>query len=144
MLEVAPHRRAEHQAVDPRFAGLLLGDRARPVLRTERSHRRRAVEPSEVVALATAAVIKDALAAVDVPRGREPRGDLGDRGVPIDLLERAVRAPAERVEHALAPAVLIVIEAQRFLAGIALRGRMRLVAADLREAAAVLAAELDE
>lgn len=48
-----------------------------------------------------AAVIEDALAAVGVPHGREPPGDLGDRGGPIDFLERAVRAAPKRVEHAL-------------------------------------------
>ena len=35
VLEVAADRRAEHQAVDPRLAGLLLRDRARPELRPE-------------------------------------------------------------------------------------------------------------
>jgi len=39
---------------------------------------------------------------------------------------------------------LIVVEAERLLTGIALRGWMRLVAPNLLETATVLAAELDE
>src|SRR5437773_2884147 len=56
VLEIAAHRRAEHQAVDPGFAGLLLGDCARPELRAERAQRRGAVEAAEMVSLTAAAV----------------------------------------------------------------------------------------
>src|SRR5262245_19939742 len=144
VLEVAADGRAQHQAIDPRFAGFLLRDRARPELRAERAQRRRAVEAAEVVSLPAAAVVQDRLAAVRVPHGREPPGDLGHRGVPVDLLERAVRATAQRMEHALAPTVLIVIEAKGLLTGIALRAGMRLVAPDLLKTATVLTAELDQ
>jgi hypothetical protein len=48
------------------------------------------------------------------------------------------------MQDALTSAVLIVVEAERFLTGVALRGGMGLVAADLLETAAVLAAELHE
>ena len=51
---------------------------------------------------------------------------------------------AGAVEDALTSAVLIVIEAKRFLTRVALRGWMSLVAADLLETAAVLAAEFHE
>src|SRR5262249_12974716 len=132
------------RAIDPRFACFLLRDRARPELRAERAQRRRAVEAAEVVSLPAAAVVQDRLAAVRVPHGPEPPGDLGHRGVPVDLLERAVRATAQRMEHALAPSVLIVMEAKGLLTGIALRAGMRLVAPDLLETATVLTAELDQ
>src|SRR5262249_59987108 len=90
------------------------------------------------------AIMAHALAAVGARAGAEPCGNFGDRGVPVDALDRAAGAPPEGVEHALTAAVLVVIEPQRFLAGIALRGGMPLVSADLLEAAAVLAAELHE
>src|SRR5215510_6278384 len=144
MLEVAADGRAEHQPVDPRLAGLLLRDRARPELCAERAQRRGAVETPEVIALSAAAVVEDRLAAVRVAHGREPSGDFGHRGVPVDLLERTVCAAPQRMEHALAAAVLIVVEAEGFLTGVALRARMRLVAPDLLETATVLAAELDQ
>src|SRR2546426_13795 len=87
VLEIAPDRRAEHQAVDPGFAGLLLRDRAGPELRPERAQRRRPVEPAEVISLTPAAVVEDRLAAVRVSHSRQPRGDFADRGVPVDFLE---------------------------------------------------------
>ena len=87
VLEIAAYWRAEHQAVDPGFAGLLLRDRAGPELRPERAQRRRPVEPAEVVSLTPAAVVEDGLATVGVPHGCEPRGDFGDCGVPVNLLE---------------------------------------------------------
>jgi hypothetical protein len=97
-----------------------------------------------VVSLAAAAVVENGLAAVGVPHGREPCGDFGDGGVPADLLEWAVCAAPERVEDALTSAVLIVIEPKRFLSRVSLRGWMGLVAPDLLEPAAVLAAEFHE
>src|SRR5262245_31989558 len=48
------------------------------------------------------------------------------------------------MEHPITPAVLIVIEPQRLLARVALGRRMRLVTADLIEAAAALPAEPDQ
>src|SRR4030095_14228023 len=86
VLEIAPHRRAEHQAVDPRLASLLLRDRAGPEFHAEGALRRRAVEAAEVVALPAAAVVQDRLAAVGVPDGGQAVGDFGDGGVPVDLL----------------------------------------------------------
>ena len=49
-----------------------------------------------MVALAAAAVEEDPLAAVLVAHRLEARGDLGDRGVPVDLLVGAVGTPAQR------------------------------------------------
>ena len=85
---------------------------------------------AEVVPLAAAAVVDDRLAAVGVADRAEAGGDLADRGVPVDLLERAVGPPAQRVQHPLAAAVLVVVEPQRLLARVALRRGMGLVAAD--------------
>jgi hypothetical protein len=97
-----------------------------------------------VIALPTAAVVEDRLAAVFVADRRESRRDLGDRRVPVDLLVRAVDSTPERVEHTLDATVLVVVEAQCLLAGVALRGGVRLVAADPLEAAAIIAeADLD-
>ena len=52
-------------------------------------------------------------------------------------------AAAQRVEYPLGAPVLVVVEPQRLLAGVALRAGMGLVAADPLEAPAVLAAEAD-
>ena len=64
----------------------------------------------------------------------EALGDLGDRGVPVDLLVAAVGAAAHRRGQPGA-VVLVVVEPQRLVAGVALRRRMLLVAADLGERA---------
>ena len=50
---------------------------------------------------------------------REPRRDLADRGVPVDLLERAVGAAPQR-RGSRSRAVLVVVEAERLLARVAL------------------------
>src|SRR5215472_16107759 len=48
------------------------------------------------------------------------------------------------MEHALTASVLIVVQAERLLTGVALRGGVRLVSSDVFETATVRAAELDE
>jgi len=88
------------------------------------------VRRAEVVALPTAAVEEDLVAAVLGPDGRQPLGDLGDRGVPVDLLIGPVGTPSQRARQPDRPR-LVVVEPQRLLAGVALGARMRLVAADL-------------
>src|SRR5688500_422016 len=55
-------------------------------------------------------------------------GGLGDRRVPVDLLERAVVAAAQRGRQPVR-VVLVVVEAQRLLARVALRRGMLLVTA---------------
>ncbi len=59
----------------------------------------------------------------------QPFGDLGDGGVPIDLFVCAVGAAPHGRGEAVA-AVLVVVEPQRLLAGVALRADVLLVAAD--------------
>ena len=85
-----------------------------------------------MVALAAASVVEDRLAAVLVANRPQALGDLGDRRVPVDLLERAVRAPAQRRRQAVA-GVLVVVEALGLLTGIAVRARACLVAPDRRQ-----------
>ena len=80
--------------------------------------------PQQVVALPAAAVVQDLVAAVLVAHRAEARGDLADRGVPVDLLVRAVITTAQRVEHTLTTTVLVVVEAQRLLAGVPLGRRV--------------------
>jgi hypothetical protein len=89
-----------------------------------------------MIALAAPAVIEDALAAVLVTDGAQPRRHLSDSRVPIDPLEGAVRAAPERVGEAITR-VLVVIQPERLLAVIALGGGMRPVATYALEAAAV-------
>ena len=95
-----------------------------------------------MIPLPATAVIEDRVTAVSVADACESRGHLADRGVPVDLLERAVGAPPQRRGDAIA-AVLVVIEAMRLLARVALRGGMALVAAQLDEVAIRFAAELN-
>ena len=119
-----------------RLARLLLGDGAGAEAGAEGVERGAGVRAAEVVALPAAAVVDDRLAAVGVTDLAEPGGDLADRRVPVDLLERAVGAPPQRVQDPLAAAVLVVVEPQRLLARVALRRRMGLVATDPLERAA--------
>ena len=83
-------RTAEQLAVDPELTGLLLGECVRRVADAERRARRPAVPAAEVVALPAAAVEEDLVAAVLGDDVLEALRDLGDRGVPVDRLERAV------------------------------------------------------
>src|SRR5205823_9154471 len=80
-----------------------------------------------------AAVVEDGVAAVGVADRGELGGHLVDRGVPVDLLEGAVRPAPERTGEAMAP-VLVVVEAQCLFAGVALRRGVVLVASDPHEA----------
>ena len=127
-------RAAEQLTVDPRLAGLLLCERVRHVADAERGAGRRRIRAAEVVALAAAAVVEDRLAAVLVADRAQPRGDLAHGGVPVDLLEGAVRAAAQRCREAVA-GVLVVVEALRLLARVAVRARTGLVAAHAHDAA---------
>ena len=138
VLEVGAHDAAEHLAVHPELAGLLLRQRVRAVPAPERPHHRPAVGAAEMIALPAAAVVEDRLATVLVADRLQPGSNLGDRRLPVDLLVGAVGATPERVEDSLGAPVLVVIEAQRLLAGVALRGGVRLVAADPLEPAAIV------
>ena len=142
VLEVAAQRNAEHLAHDQHLAGLLLRDGVRLEPGTERGERRRAIDATQVVSLPAAAVVDDRLTSVGIPHGGQPLGHLADRRVPVDLLVRPVRPPAQRAQQPLTAPVLVVVEAQRLLAGVALRRRMGLVASDPFEGPAV-AAETD-
>src|SRR5262249_36767207 len=95
----------------------------------------------EMVPLPAAAVVEDRLPAVGIADGREAFRDLADRRVPVDLLEAAVAAPAKRFREPVWT-VLVVVEPERLLAGVPLRGRMRVVAAHAHQAPPVRAAEL--
>ena len=84
-------------AVDPDLPALLLGDGAAAVPAAEPLVQRGAVGPAEMVSLPAAAVVEDLVAAVLVADGAEPLGHLADRGVPVDLLVRAVVTATQRV-----------------------------------------------
>src|SRR5262249_15859858 len=141
-------RAAEELSVNPEFSGLLLGERVRAEHRAERRPGGARIGAAEVVPLAAAAVIEDRRSAVRVAHVRELGRALGDRRVPVDLLEGSVGAAAQRRAQPVAT-VLVVVEALRLLARIALGRGMHAVAADARDVpalgldldAAVLAAE---
>ena len=135
VFELASGVPAVEVRVDPRLAGFLLRQRIGPVARTERLEERAAVGAAEMVTLPAAAVVEDLVAAVRVADVLEARGDLGDRGVPVDFLVAAV-GPSTHRGRQPAAVVLVVIEPQRLVAGVALRCRVFLVTADLGELAA--------
>src|SRR6185369_9123581 len=95
-----------------------------------------------MVPLTAAAVVENRLAAVFVANRREARRDLADRGIPVNLLEGSVRAPAQRLGQPVR-SVLVEVEAMRLLACVASRRRVRVVAAKLHQAATILASELN-
>src|SRR5437867_3241371 len=128
--------------VDEELAALLLGQGEGAELRAEAGVEGQAVGAAEVVSLPAGAVVEDRLAAVAVDDARERGGDLGDGRVPVDLLVRPVRPPPQRGRQAV-PAVLVVVEPERLLTGVALGGRVRLVTPDAFEAAPVLTAPAD-
>ena len=61
---------AEHVAVDPEVAGLLLRERVEDIARTERPQERLGIGAAGVVALAATAIEREALAAVASTRAR--------------------------------------------------------------------------
>ena len=136
VLELTAGVAAVERVLDPTLAGLLLGQGARAVAGAERAQEGAAVGAAEVVALAAAAVVEDRLAPVLVADALEARGDLCDRGVPVDLFVAAVRPAPHRRREAVG-AVLVMVETHRLVAGVALGSGVRLVAADLVELAPV-------
>ena len=82
-----------------------------------------------MIPLPAAAVVEDARPAVRVTDADEPRGNLADRRLPVDGLERAVRPPSQRRRQSVA-SVLVVVEPLRLLTRVAARPGMGAVAAD--------------
>jgi hypothetical protein len=128
-LELASGVSPVEGVLNPRLARLLLRQRARAVARSERPQERSAVAAPEMVALPATAVEEDRLPPVLVADLREPSGDLGDRGVPADLLIAPVRPAPHRTSQTVRT-VLIVVQPHRLIARIALAPRVRLVTAD--------------
>ena len=88
--------RPEHPAVDPEAAGFFLGDGAVEFGRAERPHHHDAVAAAGMVTLAAAAVMAQRTGPVMFPDSEHLFGYFRQCGVPIDLLEAAVRAAPER------------------------------------------------
>ena len=142
VVEVAARVGADHLAGHPHLARLLLRERVGPEDRAQGTQGGTGVETGQMIPLASAAVVEDRLAAEPVANPGEPLGHLADRGVPVDLLEAAVRAPAQRREHAVT-AVLVVVQTSGLLADVAFRDGVRAVASQPRELSPVVAAQLD-
>ena len=64
---------AEHVAVDPEVAGLLLRQRVEDMARAERAQHRIRVGAAGVIALAAAAIEREAVAAVAIDQLAQPR-----------------------------------------------------------------------
>src|SRR5215471_14761081 len=127
---------AEHVAVDPEVAGLLLRQRVEDLARAEPTQHRIGIGAAGVVALAATAIERDALAAVTVDHLAQPRRDLGYRGVPVDFVEAAVGATAQRRGQPV-PVMGVKGNARGLVAEIALRFRIVAVAAHFRDPALI-------
>ena len=114
---------AEQLAVDPELAGLLLGERVRGVADAERGARRAAVAAAEVVALAAAAVVEDRVAAVGVADARRSAAATSAIAVSQSIASNVPSARRRSGVVRRCAAVLVVVEAQRLLARVALATR---------------------
>src|SRR5262249_30634691 len=142
VLEVGARVAAHHPARDPELTRLLLGERAGAMDRAKNGARAPAVRAREVVPLPAATIVEDRLPAMGVADGGEARRDLTDCGLPVDLLEGAVVAPAQRLRQAVGT-VLVEVEPQGLLAGVSLRRGMRIVASHADEPPPAGTAQLD-
>jgi len=124
---------AEHVAVNPEIAGLLLRQRVEDMARAECAHQRRGVGAAGMVALTAAAIQRKALAAVAVDDFTKLGRDLGNRRVPVDRLEAAVGTAAQRRGQAVA-VMGIKGDTRGLVAEIALRFRIVAVAPHLGDA----------
>ena len=120
---------AVHAALNPCLARLLLGEGVGLASNAKQRSKGRAVDADEVVALAATAVVHDLVATVGISHVEQGLGNLIDCGLPIDLDVAAITEAFHRAREA-SRSILIVVQAQRLLTGISLRGNMALVAAD--------------
>jgi hypothetical protein len=141
VLKVAVHARAEHPAVHPELAGLLLRESVRTKLRAERFQCAVRISAPEMIPLTAPAVIKNRLSAVPGFHLEEALGDFGYRCVPVNCLEGSVVATPQRRRQPIR-GVLVRIQSLRLFAGVAERGRMRLVAANAFNTPLIGAAQL--
>src|SRR5271155_5836387 len=123
LLVAAAEAGPEEFVVDPELAGLFLGERVGAENRAERAPGRGAVASAKMIPLPAAAVIEDARAAELLANFKEAGSDLADRGIPVDFLEVAVGSPPHRRSQPV-PAILVVVNPLRLLAGVALRRDM--------------------
>jgi hypothetical protein len=126
--------RVEHPLVEEVVLRLLLRERVEPAPRARAAEERHRVGGVHVVPLPADADERDRARRVARADVDEPRRDLRDRGVPVDLLERAVRPAPHRVAHAVA-VLDVVVDLEGLVADVALRDRIRLVGAHLDDAA---------
>src|SRR5690242_20443561 len=127
---------------------LLLREGVEPPARADAAEKAERVRRIHVVRLPADADERDRPRRVIAADGIELGPDLGDRRVPVDLLERAVGGAPHRVRHPVA-VLDVVLDAERLVAHVAVADRRRLVATHLDDApvlhvdadAAVVAAE---
>ena len=128
---------AEHVAVDPEIAGLLLRQRVEDMPRAERAQKRVGIGAAGVIALAAAAIERKALAAVAIDHLAQPRRRSPQIAVShVDRVEPAVGASAQRRGQPVA-VMRVVGNARRLVAEITLRFRVVAVAAHLGDPALV-------
>ena len=129
LLELTACVAAVQMRIDPRFARFLLRQRIGTVARPEGLQECAAIGSAQMVALPAAAIVEDLVSTVGVADVLESFGDLDNRCVPVDLLVASV-CPSSHRRGQPGAVVLVVVQPQRLVAGVALRTRMLLVAPD--------------
>src|SRR6185437_4882708 len=127
---------AEQMTIDPEVTGLLLRQRIEHVARPERAQKSGRIGAAGMIALASASIERDRLAAMAFNQVAQARGDFADRGVPVDLVKAAVGPAAERRGQ---PVAVMRIEGnpRGLVAEIAFRFRMVAVAPHLGDPAVI-------
>ena len=110
---------AEHVAIDPEVAGFFLRKGVENAARTQRAQQSTGVGAAGVIALSATAVKGDSLAAISVDDVAQPLRDFCDRHVPLDFIEAAVRATAQRGREPI-PVMRIIWNPGRLVAQVAL------------------------
>ncbi len=88
--------RAEQMTIDPEVAGLLLRECVGEVRRAHRAHQRNCKWTARNIALPSAAVKRERIAAVCRADALQTFRDLANRRVPANRLEAAVTASSQR------------------------------------------------
>src|SRR5262245_56189745 len=128
-------RRAEHPLLDQVVLGLFLGESVEPAPRPETAEEAEPIGSIHVVGLPADADQPDRSRRVLPPDVVQLRPDLGNRGIPRDALELAVRTAAQRMLHSLR-VFDIQWDAEALVADVSVRDGILLIGADRGDASA--------
>ena len=118
VLKITPYLMTEHLCVDPEFAGFFLRQGIGAIAAAQNRAGCNGKSAGQVIALAAAAVIKNLVPAVLVPNGGEAIHDLPAGLIPWNGRKAAIGLPLQGCGYPI-PAVLVVVQARRFLTEVA-------------------------